>query len=305
MSDTALATQPQLLPGWMWLSWDWAQAELYMLCLFSQDTVLRDALYSKDVHRYVIFRMYGKPMEDVTEQERDLAKIISYALIYSGFDFDSTISNVVKKAPWLTREQVVAALQKYVEEFHMLFDWTGRALLDWYDAEGNVAYLYGQRKKILFPDYLKREDGPLRRNTQGRVAINTYGQNSVGLLLKMFLAKLRADAYLHQNTRQHIPLFDAHSCQVKTTEVLGVQRQLHHLATPILRLNGFEIRMKADWKASLTSWGDLKKIPVPAGVDQINPWVLEWSAEPLAVAPPEAIQDADLEHNPFNPFVSQ
>lgn len=293
-SASPLAYLPELLPDHIYLGWDWAQAELYLLCLFSQDANLRTALYSTDVHRYVISMMYGIPMDQVTEKQRDLAKILSYALIYSGFDVESTLSIVMKKAKELTKEQVTEALNRYIAAFQDLFEWTGRALLDWHDSNGWVSYFMGQRKQILYPDYLKREEGALRRSTPGRTAINTYGQNSVGLLLKAYLSQVYRTPFLRQNLTQHLPLFDACTHLCRTENLLEVQDHLSWLAQPLLRHNGFEVQMKADWKASLVSWGDMVKIDSPVATR--DPWLLTWDSQPMQ---PTDRPIADTSINPF------
>lgn len=292
-------------PEFMYLGFDWAQAELYLLCLFAQDAKLYHNLTTGDVHRATIADMYSMDPADVTEKQRDLAKVINYALPYSGFDFDSTVSNILKKAPWTTKEQAVAALEAYVQNYAATFEWSTRALYDWYDAQGWVAYFYGARKRIIYPDYLKREEGTMRRNTAGRIALNTYGQNSVGLLLKAVLSGIRRDPDLYSNVAeisnsgQHLPVFDAHTMLVRTTKIADAQQRLARLATPILRLNGFEVQMRADWKASLTSWGEMKKIPAPHAA--ADPIVYEWTAEPLAPKTETLFQG---DENPFNPFLT-
>lgn len=298
---------PDKLPPYTMLDFDWAQAELYMLSLFAQDSALRDALYSGDVHRQTMAWALNMDPADVTDDMREVSKVIIYAAPYSGFDIPSTVSNAVKKAHLkgiaLTNEEAERTMVRIIETYSALYEWTGRALLSWYDSGGWIAYFMNQRRRIIYPDYLKRDvDGALRRSTDGRTAINGYGQNSVGLLLKFYMAGIWNDPFLRANTRQHLPLFDAHLCLAKTEHVAEIHRRLHALATPVLRHNGFEIRMKADWKGSLTSWGDLRKLPAP-DLGDLQPPVYAWDSEFYAEAPMPLPEASDV--NPFMNSLAQ
>lgn len=289
---------PANLPRQVWLGYDWSQAELYALTLFSQDQVLKDALYSQDVHRYVIHRLYNIPMEDVTSKQRDLAKIISYALIYSGFDLDTTRAIVFRKSNGtLDMAAIDEALQRYQQEFHGLFDWVSTALVDWFQHAGEVRYLFGARKVIRYPDYQRPDLDSLRRSKYGRVAVNTYGQNSIGLLLKWAYAQIFRDDFLRDNTTQHIPVFDAMSMLVTTAHIGEIFERLNRIVTPVLRFNGFEVQMKAEWKIGLESWGQASLLDVPARA--ADPIVLEWSL-PNREAPALPPLHATVNVNPFS-----
>lgn len=289
---------PDTLPQQVWLGFDWSQAELYALTLFSQDQVLKDALYSSDVHRYVIHRLYDVPMEEVTSKQRDLAKIISYALIYSGFDLDTTRAIVFRKSNGtLGMDAIDDALQRYQQEFHGLFDWVGTALVDWFQHAGEVRYLFGARKVIHYPDYQKPDLDSLRRSRHGRVAINTYGQNSIGLLLKWVYAQIYRDPFLRQNTTQHIPVFDAMSMLVTTAHLGEVHARLNQFVTPVLRYNGFEIQMKAEWKLGLESWGKSHTLNLPG--QAADPITIEWDV-PNREEPTLPPLTATVNVNPFS-----
>lgn len=295
---------PAKLPAAIWLSFDWAQAELYQLCLFSKDEALKAALLSTDVHRSVIAGMYGIDPETVTEERRNLSKIVSYALIYSGFDLDTTRAIVFRKANGsLTMQQIDEALALYQERFHKLFDWVNESLTSWFQSGGEVRYMLGSRKLVRYPDYQRADLDALRRSKPGRTAINTYGQNSVGLLLKKVYSHIWRNPVLRDNMLEHIPVFDAMSMLVRTEKLGEVLEHLQPLVTPLFRFDGFEIQMKADWKIGLRSWGELQKLDLPAR--SANPLVIEWERPTPAEATVPLIQRSEV--NPFaegsvNPF---
>jgi hypothetical protein len=154
-----------------------------------------------------------------------------------------------------------------------------------------------QKKLIMFPDYLKPEEDALRRSTDGRTALNTYGQNSVGLLLKCYLAEIAKVPMLRQVIKQHLPLFDACTHLVRTDMLSEIQAHLHYLATPVLRRDDFEIQMRVEWKASLRSWGDMSPIPdPPAELVPNPPWLLAWNSPAPSL---DLTPVSDATHNPF------
>lgn len=304
------------VPAIMYLGFDWAQAELYKLCLFSKDLALKTALLSGDVHRWVIGMLLEIPLDQVDHNKRELAKILQYALIYSGFNYEQTALNVLRKAHQrgipTSLEEIKRALAQYAQTFHGVDAFVKQALFDWHGSGGNVHYLLNQRKSIPFADYLKPDEGSLRRDKKGRIAVNTYGQNSVGLLLKMYLSAIRRDPDLHAFTNpshppqarypiaQHIPLFDACTHLIRTQDLQPVLERLHYYATPILRHDGFEIRMKADWKASLYSWGDLRKIEQPQNCPDDAAWIIAWDKPTHHHSVPTPVPAA----SDFNPFTA-
>lgn len=299
---TQLTLPPQTpISSHIWLAFDWKQAELYMCALFSKSQRLYDALTSGDFHRTVASWAFGIPVDQVTHEQREIAKMASYAWLYSAADLNATTANVMAKAPHLKKADVEDFLKKYMAAFPEFFQWVDQALLDWYDAGGWVSYLYNAKKRIQPADYLKRDIDGLRRSKQGRVAINTYGQNSVGLLLKFFLNEVAEDDFLADRITQVIPVFDAAYCLVPTVDAAECLQRLHHFATPQLTLDDFSVRFQADWKASATSWGELRSLPDAAQpITQPDAWTLSWKTQQVSNA---ADMTAPIAHGDVNPFL--
>lgn len=287
----------------IWLSFDWKQAELFAGALFSRCEGLKQALLSADFHRTVASWAFGVPPEVISKEQREIAKMASYAWIYSAGDINATTANVLAKAPHLKRPDVEDFLRKYMAAFPEFFQWIDQALYDWYDNGGMVHYLWGAPKRILPPDYLKRDIEGLRRSRQGRVAINTFGQNSVGLLLKACIDQIARDDFLQNRVTQLIPMFDALYLCIPTHDAAEALSRLHRLASPVLRLNDFEIQFSPDWKGSVHSWGELRDLPtelLPAKIE--DPWVVAWEApKPSLQADLAAPVPQSADVNPFLP----
>ena len=247
-------------PGKVWAGFDWAQAEMYYLCLFSKDNALKQALYSKDFHKYVASILDDIPIDEINYDQREMAKTLSYNLVYSGFNIGITRANILKKRPDLTEDKITEALEKYQEIFFCLFGWVKKAVVDWFENEGYFSYFMGAKKFIPVPAYFKCDPDKMLNSKQGRLCINTYGQNSVGLLLKYVYSDMFKNSIIRECTSQHIPIFDAMSFLVEIKKLDYVMKTIHEYATPVIEHDGFDIQMKVDWKLSIKSWGDMKKI---------------------------------------------
>jgi DNA polymerase I-like protein with 3'-5' exonuclease and polymerase domains len=69
--------------GWYILGFDWGQAELRALAGEAQETALLEAYArGEDVHRLTAALMLGKPLEQVSEEDRALGKTQNFAVAY-------------------------------------------------------------------------------------------------------------------------------------------------------------------------------------------------------------------------------
>lgn len=247
-------------PEKVWIGFDWKQAEMYFLSLFSKDIALVEALYSKDFHKYVASLLDGVSIEEVNGDQREMAKTLSYNLIYSGFNIPITKNNILKKRRDLTEDQVSEALEKYQETFFCLFNWVKQAAVDWHINQGFMTYFMRAKKFISVPGYLPCEPDKILNSYPGRLCINTYGQGSVGLLLKYVYSNMFVNPVVREHTCQHIPIFDGFYCLVDTECLDIVMDAIHRYTTPTLIHEEFNIKMAVDWKLSTKSWGDMKSI---------------------------------------------
>jgi DNA polymerase I-like protein with 3'-5' exonuclease and polymerase domains len=262
-------------PEKIWIGWDWAQAEMYFLALFSKDSALKEALYSQDFHKYVASLVDDVSIDEVGAEQREMAKTLSYNLIYSGFNIGITRANILKKRLDLTEDKISEALEKYQEVFFCLFGFVKKAVVDWFQNLGYMSYFLGAKKFIPVPAYFKCEPNKMLNSKEGRLCINTYGQNSVGLLLKCVYSNMFRNTVVREHTFQHIPIFDSMNFLVDTKYLDSVMRIVNEYATPVIEHDNFEIRMKVSWKLSTKSWGELKRIEIPEIPDN-EAIIYEW-----------------------------
>ncbi|MBN1583186.1 MAG: DNA polymerase I [Anaerolineae bacterium] len=119
--------------GWVFVAADYSQIELRILAHVSQDAELLDAFRrGQDVHARTAAAVFGIPIEQVTKDQRQLAKTVNFGLIYgqsafglaqqSGLDFDEAerfIDTYFSRYPgvrnWLDRTRDLAYERGYVE----------------------------------------------------------------------------------------------------------------------------------------------------------------------------------------------
>jgi len=69
----------------VFLAADFSQAELRVLAQCCKDKNLIEAFNSgQDLHRYTASLVFGKKPEDVTKEERQIAKSVSFLIVYGG-----------------------------------------------------------------------------------------------------------------------------------------------------------------------------------------------------------------------------
>ena len=70
-------------PGCLFLSADYSQIELRLLSDFSHDEIMLDAFrHDKDIHAITASKIYHKPIEEVTANERRNAKTANFGIVY-------------------------------------------------------------------------------------------------------------------------------------------------------------------------------------------------------------------------------
>lgn len=264
----AKALNTPLFPEQIWVSFDWSQAEVHMLCTYSQDPVLKAALEADDFHSAVAMMAFNlADVRLVTPELRELAKLLTFAFIYSSFDVNVAKAIIQNKKPDVDLNLLETALHNYIDAFRVTFDWVKEAQLAWGGTQ-IVEYAYFSRKKVERPEYVKQEN--LGQHESGRVAVNTYGQNSIGILLKKVITSLATDplGIFQEKTDSMIPLFDALYFKADLQSLHDVMLVLESYIAPKLTLHpknywyregAFSITLKYEVKTSLKSWGEVGK----------------------------------------------
>ena len=161
--------------GWVLLAADYSQIELRMLAHYSGDPALvRAFAEDRDIHTFVAGQIYGVDLADVTDEMRQVAKIVNFSLIYG------------KTAYGLSRDLGISVgeanrfIDDYFARYKGVRDFTAD-VLERAKADGYVTTILGRRRTIEGIDQMD----PKRLNFPERTAINTVIQGSAADLIKV------------------------------------------------------------------------------------------------------------------------
>lgn len=176
----------QIVPDSVLVSIDYSQIELRLMAHMSQEPFLLDAFRAgEDVHRATASLVYGVPLEEVTSDQRRVAKTVNFGLLYGmqawGLSRDTGMSRTESQA---FIDQYWARLPK-VREY---LDGT----LAFGAANGFVQTLMGRRRPT--PDLTS--SNPAHRAAAERMSINMPVQGTAADIMK--IAMIEADRQLRE-----------------------------------------------------------------------------------------------------------
>jgi len=164
-------------PGWQLISADYSQIELRLLAHFSGDPTLRRAFAEGlDVHAAVAAEIFHVSMDQVSKQQRAMAKTVNFGVIYgmSAAGLSNRLS--------IPREQAQAFIDAYFQRYPRVLEYQKR-VLEQAHTTGTVTTLLG-RKRHFHPDAIRPDSDYRQRSPAEREAINMPIQGTAADLLK-------------------------------------------------------------------------------------------------------------------------
>ena len=214
-------------PGWTIVDADYSQIELRIMAHLSGDEGLLSAFArGEDIHRSTASEVFATPIEQVTSDERRMAKVINFGLIYGMSAFGL--------AQQLGLDRKVAAA--YVDEYFRRFPGVKRYMERTRaaaDAAGFVETVFGRR--LWLPEIRSG-----RRNLKAaaeRAAINAPMQGTAADLIK--LAMIAVDRWLAEEnlkTRLILQVHDELVLEAPPEEVERVRTMLPKLMAEVAEL---------------------------------------------------------------------
>jgi DNA polymerase I len=166
--------------GWRFVSADYSQIELVVLAALSGDEALSGAFAAgEDVHRATGALIFGVDPEDISSEQRRIAKTINFGVMYgmSAFRLSRDLG--------LPRGEADAFIERYFETYsgvRRFIDETVAAA----EKSGYVATLFGRRRGL--PDINSR-NRTVRMQAQ-RIAVNTPIQGTAADIVKRAMIKV-------------------------------------------------------------------------------------------------------------------
>ena len=162
------------------LAADYSQIELRILAHVSGDEHLRDAFArGADIHRETAARVLHKAPEDVTHDERSMAKMVNFGLAYGMSDFGLSSRAGISRAE----------AKEFIDNYFATYSGISYYMLHIKELarqQGWVSTLLGRRRSI--PEL--RMSNPALRGAGERMAINMPIQGTAADIIKIAMIRL-------------------------------------------------------------------------------------------------------------------
>ena len=171
-----VAGEPELVL----LAADYSQIELRILAHVSGDEHLKDAFArGADIHRETAARVLHKPADEITKDERSMAKMVNFGLAYGMSDFGlASRANIPRKEAQEFINSYFAAYSGI--SYYMM------AIKEQAKAQGFVETLLGRKRQI--PEL--RASNPALRGAGERMAINMPIQGTAADIQKIAMIRV-------------------------------------------------------------------------------------------------------------------
>ncbi|MDR2451555.1 MAG: DNA polymerase I, partial [Candidatus Accumulibacter sp.] len=214
-------------PGGHIVSADYSQIELRIMAHLSRDARLTEAFaHGEDVHRATASEIFGVTPPEVTAEERRVAKVINFGLIYGMSAFG------LARQLGLERR----AAQNYIDRYFARYPGVARYMESTRNAakmNGYVETVFGRR--LWLPDIMAAQYA--RRQGAERAAINAPMQGTAADLIK--LAMIAVQRWIDREklrTRLILQVHDELVLEVPDDELARVRAALPPLMTQVALL---------------------------------------------------------------------
>src|SRR5215468_4132885 len=162
-------------PGHVLIAADYSQIELRILAHLSGDALLGSAFRDHiDVHTQTAAEVFSVPRDQVTAEQRRIAKAVNYGLSYGQSDFG------LARALDVTRTQAAEYSRRYFQRFPTIHKFM-EDIVTLARAQGGARTLLGRWRPI--PNLMSKS--PQARHAAERVAQNTPMQGAGADLIKL------------------------------------------------------------------------------------------------------------------------
>jgi DNA polymerase-1 len=166
--------------GNVFFSADYSQIELRLVADLSHDKTMLDAFaHDHDIHAITAARIYHKPLEDVTGDERRKAKTANFGILYgiSAFGLAQRLN--------IPRDEAKMLIDGYYTTFPQVRDYIDRSIAQARE-KGYVTTVYGRRR--MLPDINSRN--AVVRAFSERNAINAPIQGTAADVIKLAMVRI-------------------------------------------------------------------------------------------------------------------
>ena len=238
-------------PGDVLLSADYSQIELRVLAHMTDDPVLLDAFArGEDIHARTAAEVFGIPQDQVTANQRRLAKVVNFGLFYGLSDFG------LARDTGMSTEEARAFIDAYFRAYNRVREFLEGIKIQARE-QGYVETVLHRRR------YIQDIRSPNRMLRQGaeRIAINMPVQGSAADIMK--LAMIRLNGYVHEQRLASRMILTVHDELV--FEVPPDERDRLIEVVPDLMATAYPLKvpLQVDLKLG-PNWQDMERVRLVA-----------------------------------------
>jgi DNA polymerase I len=232
-------------PGLVLLAADYSQIELRILAHVSGDEHLKDAFARQaDIHRETAARVLHKAPDEITKDERSMAKMVNFGLAYGMSDFGlASRANIPRKEAQEFINSYFAAYSGI--SYYMM------AIKEQAKAQGFVETLLGRKRQI--PEL--RASNPALRGAGERMAINMPIQGTAADIQKIAMIRVAERlAGEHSEARLLLTVHDELLFEVPRDEVeplAAIVRETMEGALPLSVPLIVDVKVGDDWESMM------------------------------------------------------
>lgn len=231
-------------PGWKFLSADYSQIELVILAHVSQDAVLSAAFRdARDVHAGTAARLFSVSIDDVSPQQRRMAKAVNFGVMYGMSAF--RLSNEMG----ISRKEAKHFIDSYFTTYAGIRNFIDTTV-SLAERDGGVRTLEGRFRPL--PGINSRNR--VEKAAAERAAVNTRIQGTAADIMKAAMIAVYKELKQHfQESSLLLQVHDELLVEVPEGDVEGVAQLLKNTMEGTAQLS-IPLRVSVE---SGYSWGDL------------------------------------------------
>jgi len=166
---------------WLLLTADYSQIELRILAHYSRDVNLAEAFArDQDIHASVAAQVFGVPIEQVTKEQRRVAKTINFGIIYGLSPYG------LARRLGISQEEAGQFIDAYFGRYPGVLAFQEQVLAECRE-KGYVSTILGRRRAI---SGVRAVSSYRQRTAPEREALNTVIQGSAADLIKVAMVRL-------------------------------------------------------------------------------------------------------------------
>ena len=168
-------------PGQLMVNFDYSQAELRVLAMLSKDpTLIKAYKEGQDIHRITAASVYDVPLPEVTDDQRQAAKTINFAILYGVSAFG--LSKNLK----ITEKEAKKIIKRWFETFPGAQRFTSK-ITSIVESTRQIANPFGRIRHVP----AIKSSNPKEKAHAIRQAVNFPTQSTASDLLLLSLVKIQ------------------------------------------------------------------------------------------------------------------